>query len=107
MHLLAFITLAAFWSVLPVKLVAIAGVAYVLVQIVKRFFPAVTGPWAVALNVALSLTGVIAAAKPGDLEDPAFWSSLILTAASAAGIHGTVRSALQAKNAPANQLGAQ
>lgn len=87
-----FITAAAFWAVLPVKLVAIAGTVYVLVQALKQIFPSLGGWQSIALNVALSVTGVLAVAKPGDLESSTFWASLMITVASAAGIHGTVKS---------------
>lgn len=92
--LLAFIAVAAFWSTLPVKLIAVAGTVYGLVQLVKKYFPKISGPYAVLVNVLFSVTGVLMVAQPGDLKTPAFWSSLVMTALAAAGVHGTVRSAL-------------
>lgn len=91
--LIAVIVATAFWAALPVKLVALSGVVYVLVAGIKKIFPALGGWQAVAINVALSVAGVLMVAKPGDLADPTFWASLMMTAAAAAGIHGTVRSA--------------
>jgi hypothetical protein len=92
MHFLAIIALAAFWSSLTVKLVAISGLVYLVVQMLKAFFPQITGPWAIALNFALSMAGTISVAKPGDLSSLSFWSSLLMAAGAAAGIHGTVKS---------------
>jgi hypothetical protein len=101
MHvILAAIIWATFWSALPVKLVTIAGSVYVLLTILKRYFPAIGGKYAVAINFALTAVGIISVAKPDDLATPTFWASLMLTAASAAGIHGTVRSAANALDAP-------
>jgi hypothetical protein len=90
--LLAAFDLAAFWSLLPVRLVLISGVVYVLVQAVKTIYPGLVGWKAMVLNGALSLTGVLSVAKPGDLASAPFWASLLMTVAAAAGIHGTVRS---------------
>src|SRR5260370_33600182 len=93
MHLLlAVLVWSAIWAILPVELVAIAGYVYALLQILKSKFPAISGPWAIGLNVVFNIAGVLAVAKHGDLATPDFWASLILSIATSAGVHGTVRS---------------
>lgn len=102
---LAVFVWATFWAALPVKLVAISGFVYVLLQAIKSKFPVITGKWAFLLNVAFTFVGVVSVAKPGDLESPNFWASLLLALASAAGIHGTVRSAAAKDPEPAKDTG--
>jgi hypothetical protein len=94
MHVLAIFLAGTFWSALPVKVVGVAGFVYVLVQALKAIFPTLGGWYSIALNVAFSVTALISVAQPGDLKTPQFWAGLMLAIASAAGIHGTVKSAM-------------
>lgn len=105
MHVtLAIFVAAVFWSALPVKVVAIAGSVYILVQTLKTIFPALAGWYAIALNIAISATALISTSQPGDLKTTQFWAAMMLAVASAAGIHGTVRSAIAGlAPAPATQ----
>lgn len=82
---------AAFWAALPVKLIALAGLVYTVIQVLKEIVPSVTGWKALALNIVLSAAGALAIATPGELQTPAFWAGLLMTVASASGIHGTVQ----------------
>lgn len=91
---LAVFVAAVFWSALPVKVVAVAGSVYILVQTLKTIFPALGGWYAIALNIAISATALISTAQPGDLKTTQFWAAMMLAVASAAGIHGTVKSAI-------------
>lgn len=97
---LGFIVWATVWSALPVKLVAISGTVYVLVAALKKIFPAISGPWSMLLNVLFSTASVLMVAKPGDLANPAFWASLMITVAGASGIHGTVKAATEPADVP-------
>lgn len=101
MHVfLAMFIATAFWSALPVKLVAIAGSAYVIIAMLKRIFPAIGGWQSMALNVALNVAGSLMVAKPADFSDVNFWAGLMLSIASAAGIHGTVKAAMGGSTPP-------
>jgi hypothetical protein len=101
MHFLTLILTAAFWAALPVKLVAIAGIVYVVLQAIKAKYPAIGGTWAIVLNGLLTFAGLLSVAHPGDISTAAFWSNLLLTIAGSAGLHGTVRSLTQGSQDPA------
>ena len=77
----------------PVKVIALAGSTAVLVQLVKTIAPkAVQGNWAVALNVLVSVAGVLAVMKPENFWTETALAQVLTVAAGAAGVHGTARS---------------
>lgn len=81
------------------KVLGLAGSVYAILQVVKVKFPSVTGYWAIGLNVALSVIGVLVLLPPEHLWSLNSFTTLMIagiTAASAAGIHGTVPTLPQA-----------
>jgi len=86
----------------PAELIAIAGFVCALIQLIKKQFPAVSGWYAIALNLALNLAGAVMIAQPGQLETLGFWAQALLTAGSSAGLHGTVGS-LNTPSTPASE----
>jgi hypothetical protein len=89
----------------PAELIALAGFVYALIQLVKRQFPKVSGWWAIALNLALNLSGAVMIAQPGQVKTSGFWFQALLAAGSSAGLHGTVGS-LNTPTTPASELAA-
>lgn len=90
---ISIIVWSAVWAALPVKLAAIAGSAFVIIATLKKIFPSLGGWYAMALNIALSVCGVLMVATPQDFSNPNFWAGLMLTIASASGIQGVVKQA--------------
>jgi hypothetical protein len=103
--LLLAIVLPATLATLPVKIIAIAGFAYILIAALKKAMPSINGWYALALNVAFSLAGTVMVAKPGDFSDPTFWATLIAIIASASGIQGTVKASMVPKAATDSATG--
>ena len=91
MYLLATITLDATTAA---KVLAISALVYALLQTVKKAFPALSGWWAVGLNIALSIVGAVIVVPQDQLFSLATLTTLLtagIAAAGAAGIHGTVQ----------------
>lgn len=67
---------------------------YGLLQGVKKTFPALTGKWAIVLNVAMSLIGAAVIIPPNTFFSMGTLMVVLLAgiqAAGSAGIHGTVQ----------------
>lgn len=79
----------------PVRIVAIAATIYAFMQGVKQFIPLLSGWWAVAINILLSTSALLAITPSDQVFTPATMAALVTTVLTAAGIHGTV-SKLQA-----------
>jgi hypothetical protein len=73
------------------KILGIAGGVYAVLQVAKKIFPSLAGPWALALNFALSVGGVLIAVPPDKLLSVDTLVSVLTAVAAAAGIHGTVK----------------
>jgi len=103
LYLLAAITFST--SVVAAKIIGISAVVFVVLQALKKA-PAV-GPYlhgwlAIALNVALSIAGILSVLTPDQVFS---WQTLIavLTAAlSASGIHGVYSSQQRARASKAS-----
>jgi hypothetical protein len=91
MALVAAATTAATPFATQVKLLAISGSVYALLQVVKQVFP-LAGLGAVLSNVALSVLGVIVVIKPEDLFSLNTLTLVGIAAITAAGAHGTIKS---------------
>src|SRR3954468_812741 len=91
MALVAAATTAATPFATQVKLLAIAGSVYAILQVVKQVFP-LAGIGAVLLNVGLSILGVAVLIKPEDLFSLPTFTAVAIAAISAAGAHGTIKS---------------
>lgn len=79
-----------FSAALPGKIVAVAAAVYAVLQVLKKFIPALGGVWAVVLNVAFAAIGFIASTPAEQLFTFQTLLALLAAAAAAAGIHGTV-----------------
>jgi hypothetical protein len=74
---------------LQLKLLAIAGSVYAILQAVKQVLP-VTGILAVILNVVLSAIGVAVGINPSQLFSLPTLTAIVISAIGAAGAHGTI-----------------
>ena len=91
MALVAAATTAATPFATQVKLLAISGSVYALLQVVKQVFP-LAGIGAILSNVALSVLGVVVVIKPEDLFSLNTLTLVGIAAITAAGAHGTIKS---------------
>jgi hypothetical protein len=91
MALVAAATTAATPFATQVKLLAISGSVYALLQVVKQVFP-LAGLGAILSNVALSVLGVVVVIKPEDLFSLNTLTLVGIAAITAAGAHGTIKS---------------
>jgi hypothetical protein len=91
MALVAAATTAATPFATQVKLLAISGSVYALLQVVKQAFP-LAGLGAILANVALSVLGVVVVIKPEDLFSLNTLTLVGIAAITAAGAHGTIKS---------------
>lgn len=89
--LVAAATTAATPFATQVKLLAISGSVYALLQVVKQVFP-LAGIGAILSNVALSVLGVVVVIKPEDLFSLNTLTLVGIAAITAAGAHGTIKS---------------
>jgi len=89
--LVAAATTAATPFATQVKLLAISGSVYALLQVVKQVFP-LAGLGAILSNVALSVLGVVVVIKPEDLFSLNTLTLVGIAAITAAGAHGTIKS---------------
>jgi len=87
-----------------VKILAISGSVYLILQAVKTQFN-LSGILAVILNVVISGLGVVTVIKPEDLFSLPTVTTLAIAALTAAGAHGTVRSFSGGSSTPANPAG--
>lgn len=75
------------------KVLAVAAVVYVLMQSLKKV-PQVSdrlkGWWAVALNVGLTVLGIVVATPASQLYTPQTLQAVAAAVLASAGIHGTV-----------------
>jgi hypothetical protein len=73
------------------KVLAVSAVVYAALQAIKKTFPAVSGWWAVALNVGLSIGGVLAVVPVEQVLSLSTLTAVLTAAIAAAGIHGSVQ----------------
>lgn len=86
-------------AVVELKIVAISGGVYAVLQVLKQapvLQKYLSGWVAIALNVAMSVTGVLLALQPSQVFTVQTLTTILAAALGAAGIHGTV-SALRSK----------
>jgi hypothetical protein len=76
---------------LAAKVMAISVAIYPVLQLVKKFFPLLSGKYALAANIVLAVVGFVVSVKPEQLFTPETAFALIATVGTAAGIHGTVK----------------
>jgi hypothetical protein len=74
------------------RVLAIMGVVFAVVQAIKMAFPAIAGIWAIIFNVVLSVAGVVVAIPAEKLFSYETLTTVLVAAIGAAGIHGTVSS---------------
>lgn len=112
MHHLYFIAAISLNAATAGKVAGIVASVYTLLQVIKKSFPGVSGYGALAINVGLSIGGVAILLPPEKLFSLESLTSLLvagISAAGAAGIHGTVQnltSVNQASAAPTINAGA-
>ena len=76
------------------KVAGIIASVYTILQVVKKTFPAVSGHWALLINLGLSIGGVAVLMPPDKLFSLDSLTALAIAGISAlgsAGIHGTVQ----------------
>lgn len=71
------------------KILIIAPVVYAILQGLKKLLPAITGYWAIGLNVAFSIVGFVIMVPVDQLFTINTLLGLIGAIAASAGIHGT------------------
>jgi len=89
--LVAAATAAATPFATQLKLLAISGSVYAILQVAKQVFP-LAGLWAVLFNVVLSILGVAVVIRPEDLFSLPTFTAVAIAAITAAGAHGTIKS---------------
>jgi hypothetical protein len=99
MALVAAATTAATPFATQVKLLAISGSVYALLQVVKQVFP-LAGLGAILSNVFLSVLGVVVVIKPEDLFSLNTLTLVGIAAITAAGAHGTIKSFTSGGDSP-------
>lgn len=98
--MLCLITLGTLFSATSAaKVIAIAVVVYPVLELLKKQFPAISGWWSVALNVFLSVAGIVIAVPADKLFTVDTLCVLMTAVIGAAGIHGTVQNLKPAKPA--------
>ena len=94
MHSLYFIAAISLSAITAGKVAGIIASVYAILQVVKKTFPAVTGRWALAINLGLSIGAVAIVLPPDKLFSMESFTALAIAGISAmgsAGIHGTVQ----------------
>jgi len=94
MHSLYLIAAISLSGVTAGKVAGIIASVYTILQVVKKTFPAVTGRWALAINLGLSIGAVAIVLPPDKLFSMESFTALAIAGISAlgsAGIHGTVQ----------------
>lgn len=94
MHYFYFIAAISLSGITAGKVAGIIASVYAILQVVKKTFPAVTGKWALAINLGLSIGAVAIVLPPDKLFSMESLTALAIagiTAMGSAGIHGTVQ----------------
>jgi len=94
MHTLYLIAAISLSGITAGKVAGIIASVYTILQVVKKTFPAVTGRWALAINLGLSIGAVAIVLPPDKLLSMESFTALAIAGISAmgsAGIHGTVQ----------------
>jgi len=94
MHPIYFIATITLSGITAGKVAGIIASVYAILQVVKKTFPAVTGRWALAINLGLSIGAVAIVLPPDKLFSMESFTALAIAGISAmgsAGIHGTVQ----------------
>jgi hypothetical protein len=82
----------------PVRVIALAGAVTVIVQLLKVIAPKLlSGRWAIAANVLVSVAAVFVGMKPANFWTETTLAQILAIAAAAAGVHGTAKSLFQRK----------
>jgi hypothetical protein len=101
MHLVIAVLFAfALSTATSAKILGIAGAVYAVLQVAKKIFPALSGWWALGLNIALSVAAVLVTVTPENLFSVDTLVAVLTAIAASAGIHGTVKN-LSAPASPA------
>jgi hypothetical protein len=94
MHPLYFIAAISLSGITAGKVAGIIASVYAILQVAKKTFPALTGKWALAINLGLSVGAVAIVLPPDKLFSMESFTALAIagiTAMGSAGIHGTVQ----------------
>jgi len=94
MHSLYLIATISLSGVTAGKVAGIIASVYTILQVVKKTFPVVTGRWALAINIGLSIGAVAIVLPPDKMFSMESFTALAIAGISAmgsAGIHGTVQ----------------
>jgi len=78
-------------TAIATKIAVIAAIVYPVLQVLKKVIPAISGKWALVLNIALSTVGILVATPTDQILTVTTLLSLITTVAASAGVHGTVQ----------------
>jgi hypothetical protein len=101
MHLVIAMLLAfALSTATSAKILGIAGAVYAVLQVAKKIFPSLSGWWALGLNFALSVLGVLVTVTPDNLFSVDTLMAVLTAIAASAGIHGTVKNLSAQASAP-------
>ena len=101
MHLVIAVLLAlALSTATSAKILGIAGAVYAILQVAKKIFPALSGWWALGMNIGLSVAAVLVTVTPENLFSVDTLVAVLTAIAASAGIHGTVKN-LSAPASPA------
>lgn len=79
------------WSELPVKVIAVSGSLYALIQLLKQKLPGLQGNWAVLLNLVGSFAGIFAVMPKDQFFTVQTMAAVITAFVGAGGIHGIVK----------------
>jgi sugar phosphate permease len=77
---------------LAAKILGVAAVVYTVLQAVKKFIPALSGPWAIVLNLVFSILGFVVTVPADQLFSLSTVLAVLSAAGTAAGAHGTIKS---------------
>jgi hypothetical protein len=81
-------------TALSVKLAVVIPAVYAVLQVLKKIFPSIGGWGAVALNLGLTVVGILVTTPPDQYFTGATLAAIVTAALGAAGFHGTVKSAV-------------
>ena len=99
--LLSMMLVAVALAVPPaLKVIAVSGLVYAVIQGAKKspwLGSMIQGWWAVALNVVLTVSGIVAVIPADQLYTMQTLETTILAVLASAGIHGTVQNAVMKK----------
>lgn len=73
------------------KIAAVAAIVYPLLQVLKKFFPVLSGWKSLVMNIAFSIVGLLITTPPDQYFTTTTLVALITAIGTSAGIHGTAQ----------------